>query len=254
MLRVPLVPNTFTGGVTKMKEHLVNTFDKLHEVFGGFRKDNRWVFRGHSNPDWILNPKAGRKEFAGSDDERPFRAWKRRAVEFISLPHEDDWGWLSVGQHHGLATRLLDWTFNPLAAAFFAVEEKADSDAIVFAYRCTNVIAPEKIGPFEVKGVVKFKPMGVAPRIIRQGGIFTIHGDPERPLEKVMLKTDELERIVVAASYRRDLVYELSHYGVNRATLFPDLDGLSAHVNWMTANRHYWSMPTELEEDIAGFA
>jgi hypothetical protein len=222
-----------------MKEYLVNNFGELHDVLSCYRKDNRWLFRGHSDPTWVLKPKAGREEFAGCDDERLFRAWKRRAAEFVSLPFDDDWGWLAVAQHHGLATRLLDWTFNPLAAAFFAVEMFTDCEAVVFAYRCDYVVMPEEILPFEIAKVAKFKPMGVAPRIIRQGGMFTVHGRPKRPLDEVMSKKDELEKIIISRSYRKELLFELSHYGINRATLFPDLDGLSAYINWATTNRRY---------------
>jgi hypothetical protein len=235
-----------------MKEHLVNSFGELHDVLSRYRKDNKWLFRGHSDPAWVLRPKAGREEFVGCDDERLFRAWKRRAAEFISIPFDDDWGWLAVAQHHGLATRLLDWTFNPLAAAFFAVESFKDCEAVVFAYKCDYSIITERVSPFKIPGVVKFKPMGVAPRIIRQGGIFTVHGEPEWPLEEVMDSTDELEKIVVRSSYRKELLFELSHYGVNRATLFPDLDGLSAYINWATSNREYWSVPIEREADEVG--
>lgn len=231
-----------------MKEHSVNSFAKLHEVFSRYRKDNRWLFRGHGDPTWILRPKTGRTEFAGTDDERIFRAWKRRAAEFISLPFDDEWGWLAIAQHHGLATRLLDWTFNPLAAAFFAVESSADCDAVVFAYKCTFIIRPERVSPFNTEGVAKFKPTGVAPRIIRQGGIFTVHGEPERALDEVMASTDELEKIIIPSAYRKDLTFELSHYGINRATLFPDLDGLSAHINWATGNKGYWSVAVDNED------
>ena len=127
-----------------------------------------------------------------------------------------------------------------------------DCDAILFAYRCDYVVIPVEISPFEITGVAKFKPMGVAPRIIRQGGIFTVHGEPDRPLEEVMDTRDELEIIVVRRSYRKELLFELSHYGVNRATLFPDLDGFSAYINWATTNRRYWSVPIEREADEAG--
>jgi hypothetical protein len=75
---------------------------------------------------------------------------------------------------------------------------------------------------------LKFKPAGVAPRIIRRGGIFTIHGEPQVSLENLIEKEYELEKITIAKTYRRELVFELSHYGMNRAALFPDLDGLSA--------------------------
>lgn len=233
-----------------MKEHTVDSFNKLNDVLTPYRKDLRWLFRGHSNPSWKLIPKAGREEFASYDDERFFRAWKRRAIEFVSLPYDFDWGWLAIAQHHGLATRLLDWTFNPLAAAFFAVSEGSDSDAVIYAYKKATTIDPDQTKPFEIEGVEKFKPMGVVPRIIRQGGIFTIHGNRTRPLEETMDKTDVLEKIIIARSYRDELVFELSQYGVNKATLFPDLDGLSAYTNWVAINQKYWSASAKIEDKI----
>jgi hypothetical protein len=235
-----------------MKEHVVNNFGDLHEVLSQYRKDNKWLFRGHGDPDWVLTPKVGRDEFVGCDERRIFQAWKRRAAEFISLPFDDDWGWLAVAQHHGLATRLLDWTFNPLAAAFFAVETLKECDAVIFAYRRRNIVDPEEISPFAIRQVMTFRPKGVAPRIIRQGGIFTVHNKPERPLETMLKDPKALEKIVVRSSYRQELLFELSHYGINRATLFPDLDGLSAYMNWATINRRYWAVPIDREADESG--
>lgn len=229
-----------------MTEHKVNSFAKLHEILSSYRKDNRWQFRGHSNTEWELIPKVGRAEFPESDDEKIFRAWKRRAVEFVSVPYGDDWGWLSIAQHHGLATRLLDWTFNPLAAAYFAVSENYESDAVIFAYRTSWFIdTKEEANPFEVSGIKKFKPTGVAQRIVRQGGLFTIHENPDISMEKAIEEGNIIEKIIIENHYRKELMFELSHYGINKATLFPDLDGLSAYINWATANRTYWTIPTE---------
>lgn len=233
-----------------MKEHKVNNFTELHEILSSYRKDNRWQFRGHSNIDWELTPKVGRADFAKSKDEKIFRAWKRRAVEFVSVPYDDDWGWLSIAQHHGLATRLLDWTFNPLAAAYFAVSENIESDAVIFAYNTSYFIDTKKSNnPFEITGVKKFKPTGIAQRIVRQGGLFTVHENPDVSMEKVIEVDNILEKIIIEKSYRKELLFELSHYGINKATLFPDLDGLSAYINWATANRAYWTISTE-EADV----
>jgi hypothetical protein len=223
-----------------MKEFLVKSFSELHDTLNRYLHDSKWIFRGHSNPEWLLVPKIGRASFWGQHEKGSFEGWKRRAVEYVSVHPDNDWGWLAIAQHHGLATRLLDWTFNPLAAAFFAVWEHEDNPAVLFAFRPTKVVTTEKVHPLDFSKVALFKPIGVVPRITRQGGLFTVHGEPNVPLEDSLDNKDELEKIVIAQEYRDQLVFELSYYGINRATLFPDLDGLSTHLNWITANRAYW--------------
>jgi hypothetical protein len=112
--------------VAKISETAVDSFAELHEVLSGYRKSN-WIFRGHSEANWRLLPKIGRPPFSKIEEGSIFASWKRRAVEFVDSTPRDEWDWLAISQHHGLATRLLDWSFNPLVAAFFAVYEEADS-------------------------------------------------------------------------------------------------------------------------------
>lgn len=134
-----------------------------------------------------------------------------------------------------LATRLLDWTTNPLAAAFFAVYEERDSDAAIFAHWVKMAIAPsqeEGSDPFDIDVVVRWRPLGVVQRIIRQGSEFTIHNPPRRSLEDDLGAAEELEKIVIDKSYCEKLLRELAQYGITKATLFPDIDGLSAFINW----------------------
>lgn len=221
----------------------MKSFSELHEAFARYRKSNHWIFRGQSNPEWLLVPKTGRPQYSNqhTTDLAFFDDWKRRAVEYVSVTPKDDWDWFAVAQHHGLATRLLDWTFNPLAATFFAVNEKIDSDGVVYAYHDHRMISTDKVSPGEIKGVFRFKPRGVAQRIVRQGGVFTVHGPPSLALDKALLPKVRLERVIIDKTYRKELLFELSHYGINSLTLFPDLDGLSGFVNWVISNSWYWS-------------
>ena len=216
------------------------SFDDLHNALSRYRKTNIWLFRGHSNPKWDLVPKAGRNPYDKYDDAYAFQAWKRRAVEFLKGTY-DDWDMLAIAQHHGLATRLLDWTFNPLVAAFFAVQNYEECDAVIYAYFNQHSFKTEEAQPFEQNGVSKIKPKGAAPRIVRQSGIFTIHNPPTLKLEDSLKDDQKLEKIIIDSSYRKNLRFELSHYGINELSLFPDLDGLSKHMNWFMENVSYWT-------------
>lgn len=223
-----------------MNEIRINNFNELHEALEKYRRDNRWMFRGHSNPGWKLLPKAGRDPFDKTDDERMFRAWQRRSVEFLSPRPDNDWEWLAIAQHHGLATRLLDWTYQPLVAAFFATSETEDSDAHIYCFKAKKIYRETGGSPFEANTLAQYKPYTVASRIVRQGGLFTIHPKPAIPLEESKDQRGTLELIIIDREYRKLLPFELSHYGINHSTIFPDLDGLSNHMNWFTYNNNYW--------------
>jgi hypothetical protein len=90
-----------------MREHRVNSFGELHTALQRFKKSNKCVFRGHVYPNWELSPKAGRLPYLDSDDLNILDSWKRRAVEFLNSVPDNDWDWIAIAQHHGLATRLL---------------------------------------------------------------------------------------------------------------------------------------------------
>lgn len=226
-----------------MRIHNVSNFSELHATLSEYRKSNRWVFRGHSDPAWKLLPKAGREPYNKSDDLLTFKAWKRRAVEYVNKFPDNEWDWLAIAQHHGLATRLLDWTYNPLVAAFFASADNFDTESHIYCYKPHLHLVPKNTTPEKYKRISLFKPNGVAPRIARQGGVFTVHGKLDKPLDEVLENDDKLDLIVINKDYVKELRFELNHYGINDAYIFPDLDGLSKLVNWYTENQSYW-LPT----------
>jgi hypothetical protein len=212
----------------------VTSFGALHNRLSSYREG--WIFRGHADASWKLVPKAGRKPYSGHEAAL-FERWKRRAVEHMTSRAATDWDLLAIAQHHGLATRLLDWTTNPLNAAFFSVQESRPGPAIIHAARFGPLVkdsADEGSNPKPLShnGVAIFRPRGVVPRIVRQDGLFTVHGPPETALDSSDPKMVTLHRIEIAESYRAKLLEELACYGVHAASLFADLDGLSRYLNW----------------------
>jgi hypothetical protein len=229
-------------GKLKAGKATVSSFAELHKRFSEYRGSSEqrdyWIFRGHSDVSWRLVPKAGRHPFKGHEAVL-FDNWKRRAVEYLAPRPQTDWEWLAIAQHHGLATRLLDWTTNPLNAAYFAVRELAKGSAVVFAAKfAPGLDGSVHLGggdPMKCAGISIYKPSGIVPRIVRQGGLFTIHDPRESSLEDLREGMVTLDRIVIAKEYRPRLLAELAYYGINSASLFPDLDGLSDFLNWTVA-------------------
>ena len=77
------------------------------------------------------------------------------------------WNWLAIAQHHGLPTRLLDWSRNPLVAAFFAVERAHDDDSVVYAFKYNKHVDTEKrTEPYSKRevGRFSFQLIGIAER------------------------------------------------------------------------------------------
>ncbi len=215
--------------------HVAN-FDDFHKTFDARTAFQGWTYRGHGDASWPLIPKAGREQHFLDVEEEMFRAWKRLGFEYVENAHGlTDWDWLAIAQHHGLATRLLDWTRNPLAAAFFAVEHNHATDAAVFAYSTATKIEQHSTeDPLLFQGIARVQPRPVAARIGRQSGSFTVHGPPDTDLADALNQDDELIKLVIAKSFREKLLVKLGSLGVHRATLFPDLDGLAAYMNWVT--------------------
>jgi hypothetical protein len=132
-----------------------------------------------------------------------------------------------MAQHYGLATRLLDWTENPLVAAHFALEGRANGDRVIYAMDKT-VLPPvaQETSPFDIEGVVLYEPSHVSTRIAAQSGLFTAHSQPAETFTH-----PQLDRWVIVDEAVIRLSIAVDRYGFNRATLFPGLEGIAYHVN-----------------------
>lgn len=214
----------------------VRDFTHLHHAFSNYRNSARWLFRGQGDVAWELVPTAGRPAFGRWDDLLLLEFWKRQATALTRRRPRNNWEWLAVAQHHGFATRLLDWSFNPLAATYFAVSGSEATDCVVYAYYGSRFADWEGSSPADIKGIAVYRPTAIVDRIVRQGGVFTIHGPANLALEQNPNPDDKLEAIVIPAAHRRELLHDLAHYQIHALSLFPDLEGLSRYMNWVWQN------------------
>jgi len=153
------------------------------------------------------------------------------------------WEWLALAQHCGLPTRFLDWTTNPLAALWFAVRKPPDSSrpglVWMFLPKEEHRVAPgAPESPFEIKLTKVFRPTHVTPRIIVQSGWFTVHRWIPKDNRFIALESntryqDHLLRIEVPPTSFAFIREQLSQMDIHSASMFPDLDGLAAHVEWL---------------------
>jgi len=223
-----------------MSECTASTIAELHAALRTYADDKNWVYRGQRDAGWSIRPKAGREPYNRAVDSEVFSAWKRQAIEYVTVRPQNDWEWLAIAQHHGLATRLLDWAMNPLVAAYFAVRDTSSTDAIIYAAKFdTTVDNVPPSDPMQFTDLALFRPHRVVPRITRQGGVFSIHPDPKIDLTTRPKGLAALDRIRIPAEARAKLRSDLSYYGFNEATMFPDLDGISSFINWTIETGEY---------------
>jgi|WetSurMetagenome_2_1015567.scaffolds.fasta_scaffold323557_2 hypothetical protein len=197
------------------------------------RTHTRWVFRGCGSLSYQLLPSVGRNPSYSREAEiNLFRAFQRSAGQFAHTAPLNDWEWLALAQHHGLPTRLLDWTTNPLVACFFAVSGPEREDAVIYAHsvRDEEVVDSRKDpDPFAVSDVRFLLPAQNAPRIVSQRGLFSVHNVPESPWASGVLEKNTFRiPYPVRTRFRR----QLFKLGMDDAHIGADLDGLCRTLRW----------------------
>lgn len=236
-----------------MNETTLKSVEHLHRYLEKFRKSSIFKFRGQSIASWELIPKAGRDKYSKVSDQDSFNHWKRRAISYIDKENYSEWELLAIAQHTGLPTRLLDWSHIPLVAVFFAVSENQDEDGAVFVYKPKKYLRNDIDSPFNTNiEIGLYQPNTSSNRLANQYGYFTIHKNPKTSLNDKN-KEGYLEKLIIPANLKLELLQMLNQYGINYLTLFPDLEGLSKHLSWFAENYDYWDKnfdEKELENEI----
>lgn len=222
------------GPATDVRDFLSRVLEKRGSP------DDLWVFRGQFDAAWDPSPQIDRMEFQAYRDRYKWtrdrherwllEEFKKGARPHALLPPQDQWEWLALAQHHGLATRMLDWTSNPLGALYFACERPdATNDSVVWCYHHSGVLAAAGSDPFKIAAITAYWPPHVTQRITVQGGCFTAH--PPAPLKANVQWPGDLLQVTIPKPERRRMRQELTQLGISRATLFPDLDGIAIATN-----------------------
>jgi hypothetical protein len=184
-----------------------------------------------------------------------------RKYALRSAVHGDSvWNWLSLAKHHGLPTRLLDWTYSPYVALHFATHDVAHfcDDAAIWCvdYRKTNELLPEPLArriadedvnifttellsaaattldEFDALAahdfVLFFEPPSLDERIVNQFALFSLPSSAVLRLDELLCRREaSFRRIVIPAALKWEVRDKLDQANVTERVLFPGLDGLS---------------------------
>lgn len=220
-------------------------------------------YRGQRNADWSLVPGAFRQDRAQISEREPLLRFKMYAPAVIpDCPSERDYKkWLPIMQHHGVPTRLLDWSLSPLVALFFAVggnsvqeDEVPKTDAALFMfdpykwnlkhYSNGHVIPIESINDKERLALIdnafnsreeNKPPLAVFStarfqRSFMQQSAFTLHNKPGA-MELYDEKSDLITKFKIPKDKIKEFQKALQAFRINEFSIYYDPDSLG---KWVT--------------------
>jgi hypothetical protein len=231
--------------------------ESWHDRLARHRSD--FAFRGEASRGANLSTSLQRLGGNYADVEphllRNFRKYAQRS----DVPEDSLWHWLALAKHHGLSTRLLDWTYSPYVALHFATAHPADyeEDGAIWLvdFVKTNGLLPEalrealeregmnamsaellrsaapSLAEFDALGddfVVFFEPPALDERIVNQYALFSLMPSPHARMDEWLERHPELaRRIVLPAELKWEVRDKLDQANITERVLFPGLDGLA---------------------------
>ena len=237
-----------------LMHHLYNIPKGRHNRY---RSD--FVYRGLASKDWSLETSLRRLSPAAGDVEVPLLRNFAKYAKPGEIPSSHLLFKLAVAQHHGLPTRLMDWTVSPKVAAHFATfeEEHYDKDGVIWCadvVKCQSFLPPKlkkklkeeraflfsiemldsitTLAEFDKLGAKKtfalfFEPPSLDDRIINQGAIMSVMPGVGSDISDFLQRNNLSYRIIIPKKLKWELRDKLDQDNVTERMLFPGLDGLS---------------------------
>ena len=242
--------------------------ESWHEQLARHRSD--FVFRGEASRSSSLATSLQRLGGDYADVEGHLLRNFRKYARAKDVPDDTLWHWLALAKHHGLATRLLDWTYSPYVALHFATAypRRYDEDGAIWMvdFVKTNRLLPKRLrkavdeqgmnalsaellgeaaptlSQFDRLGedfVVFFEPPALDERIVNQYALFSLMPSAHARMDEWLERHSGLcRRIVLPAALKWEVRDKLDQANITERVLFPGLDGLAT---WL---RRYFSPRT----------
>lgn len=272
-------------------DQTINDINTLLEIFKPSQKrlEKFFIFRGQTaafgKKGERLTPGIFRhKEYDSKDIEREIYTDFYNRIRFHPsqiIDLSNPWELLCYAQHIGVPTRLLDWTINPLVAAYFAVEDgykdtKELQDGMIFilnvsdftpqherverlGYRGINISdlpanpsylrwleGKSKSEKDKLTGIQIIQPPLIDPRIQAQSSLFSVHLDDKDPHDSVF--KEHLAHFTIPAARKSLIKTQLYRMGIHAGALYPDVNGLGRYLtdrrdreHWLTESGDYLS-------------